>query len=108
MRVAVLIIGLCLVLVIGLQSCTVMVGGGITENKELASSGATGILIAFLYILGSAFALGIPIISTIVFALAAGIGFLAGSSSEFKDMTFWAYVSSVLAVMSFLGSRKKK
>lgn len=85
-----------------------MVGGGITENKELAGSGAAGVLIAFLYILGSAFALGIPILSTIVFALAAGIGLFAGANSEFKDMTVWAYISSALAVMSFLGSRTKQ
>ena len=53
MRIAVLIISLCLTMIVGLQSCAVMVGGGMTNDQETSGSGAIGLLIAFLFVLGA-------------------------------------------------------
>ena len=108
MRVAVLVIGLCLVMLVGMQSCAVMVGGGLADDKDLTGGGAIGLLIAFLFVLGSAFAIGAPKASMIMFIVAALFGFIAGAGSEFKDMNFWAIVSIGLAVMSYFGIKEKK
>ena len=70
MRLAVLIIGLCLVMLVGMQSCTVMVGGGIADNKDLSGGGAIGVFVSFLFILGSAFVMGYPKASMIIFLIA--------------------------------------
>lgn len=67
MRIAVLVIGLCLVMLVGMQSCTVMFGGGLTEDQNLAGAGALGLLVALLFILGSAFAIGAPKASVGIF-----------------------------------------
>lgn len=108
MRIAVLIIGLCLVMLIGLQSCTVMVGGGLTEDKSLSGGGAIGLLIAFLFIVGSGLAIGVPKASMIVFGIAAFLGIAVGASSSFSDLIVWGVVALVLSVMSFYGIKEKK
>lgn len=106
MRLAVLIISLFLVVIIGLQSCTVMVGGNIGSNHDLSEGGAVGILIAILYILGAAFIIGLPRISMIIFIIAAVLGFTVGSTTPFTDMKIWGGVAVVLAILSFFGSRE--
>jgi hypothetical protein len=111
MRVAILVVSLCLAMIIALQSCGVMIGAGILDKQETASSGAAGIALAFLFVLGAAFALGIPIISCIIFAFGAVLGFVAAAESEFTDLKFWASVSAILALMSLFGFfelRRKK
>jgi hypothetical protein len=107
MRIAVLIIALCLTMLVGLQSCTMFVGGGLAENQGASEGGAVGLLIAFLFVLGAAFALALPKLSMVCFAFAAAFGLMVGLSSDaFPDMTFWGIVAGVLAVMSYFGSRE--
>lgn len=106
MRIAVLVIGLCLTGLIGLQSCTLMLGGGLVQDKGLSGGGATGILVAFLFVLGAAFSLGLPRVSAVLFALAAACGFAVGYNTEFWDMRVWGWIAAALAVMSYLGSRE--
>ena len=106
MRIAVLIIGLCLTMIVGLQSCAVLLGGGMTDDQDMAGGGAIGILIAFLFVLGSAFALSLPKVSMWLFGIAAALGFLVGASTEFSDMMFWGVVAAALAVMSYFGARE--
>jgi membrane protein implicated in regulation of membrane protease activity len=108
MRIAVMIIALCLTAIVGLQSCTVMVGGGLTHDQGLSGGGAAGLLVAFLFVLGAAFALGLPKVSQVIFAIATGVGFLAGAQSGYHDMTVWGVVSLVLAFMSYFGARELK
>lgn len=108
MRIAVMIIALCLVMLIGLQSCTVMVGGGLGDDADMAAGGAVGIFVAFLFLLGAAFAIGAPKASMIIFIIAALLGFGSGAGSAFSDMTVWGYVSAGLAAMSYFGMREKQ
>lgn len=107
MRIAVLVIGLCLVMLVGMQSCTVMLGGGMTDDQDLAGAGAIGMLVALLFVLGSAFALGAPKVSVGIFSAAALFAFLAAGASEFSDMGVWGGVSVVLAVLSYFGIKEK-
>ncbi len=108
MRLAVLIIGLCLVVLVGMQSCTVMVGGGVTDDQDLSSGGAIGMLVSFLFILGSAFVLAYPKASMIIFLVASFFGFVGASGSTFSDLYFWSFISLVLAAMSYFGIKEKK
>jgi len=107
MRVAVMVISLVLMLVVGLQSCTSAVGGGLSDDQAaregLSQGAAVGFVVTVLYLLGGAFALGVPLVSTVVFALAAVIGIVGGSTTSYRDLTVWGVVAGALAVMSFVG-----
>lgn len=63
-------------------------------------------LIAFLFVLGAAFAIGLPRLSMVLFATAAVLGFVIGGTTAYSDGTVWGVVSAVLAVMSYLGARE--
>ena len=108
MRIAVMIIALCLVMVIGLESCSAVVGGNLGNNAGLSGAGAAGLFVAFLFILGAAFALGAPKVSMFIFIIAALLGFYIGMKSAFFDMTVWGWVAVFLAVMSYDGIRELK
>lgn len=107
MRIAVLVIGLCLVFLVGVQSCTAMFGGGLAEDQNLAGAGFLGLVVALLFILGSAFAIGVPKVSVGIFAFAALIAFGAAGMSDFRDMNVWGWVSVILSVLSYFGVREK-
>ena len=49
MRIATMIISLLLMVVVGLQSCTVYVGGSATGQENLSQGGAVGLLVALLF-----------------------------------------------------------
>ena len=90
-----------------MQSCAVYVGGGVTGEESFSQGGAMGILVALLFLLGGAFAIGLPFVSMVVF-LVAGLAALVGWGTGFTDMAIWAVVSLILAGMSFLGLREKR
>lgn len=106
MRIAVLIIALFLTLIVGLQSCAITAGGGMTRNTELYGAGAGGILLALLFMLGAAFVMAMPRVSMWLFGAATLIGLGVGLSTTFKDLTIWGIVALALAVMSFFGHRE--
>ncbi|MCJ2100026.1 hypothetical protein [Methylobacterium sp. E-046] len=108
MRIAVLIIGLCLSLAVGLQSCAVSLGGGMAKDQTISAGGALGVLVALLYLLGSAFALGLPRASVAMFLIAAPLGIGVGSSSGFHDLRIWGFVALALAAMAYLGVREQR
>lgn len=108
MRITVMIISLCLVMLVGLQSCTVMLGGGLGEDEGMAGSGAIGLLVSLLFLLGGAFALGAPKVSMVIFVVAALLGIMAAAVGPFSDMQIWAYVSLALAALSYFGIGEKK
>ena len=106
MRIAVLIIGLCLTGIVGLQSCTVLLGNHLARDQAAAQGGAVGMFVAFLFVLGSAFALGLPRLSAALFALAGLFGVTAGNTTGFHDLRIWGFVALALAVMAYFGSRE--
>jgi hypothetical protein len=111
MRIAVLIIGLCLSLAVGIQSFLIAAGGGIGGDKSLSQGGVAGMGVAVLFIIGSAFALGLPRIAAVVFGLAGLVAFGGASGSKFTDLQIWGFLSLALAVASIIGSfglRKQK
>jgi hypothetical protein len=106
MRLAVLIITLCLTGIVGLQSCTILAGGSLVKDQALSNGGAVGMLIAFLFVLGAAFVMALPRVSMAMFAIAGLAGLIAGNSSNFRDLKIWGGLSLILAVMSWFGSRE--
>lgn len=106
MRVAVLIIALCLAPIIGCQAFTGGVLGSIAGDASFHGLAGVGIIVTFLFIIGAAFAIGVPILSCIIFVLAALIGFGIGSSSIYEDMLIWGGAAAILAVMSLFGWRE--
>ena len=107
MRIAVLIIGLSLVMILGMQSCTVMVGGGVINDEDLSSAGAIGILVSFLFIIGAAFVMGYPKASMIIFLLASVFALFGALMSDYSDLYVWSFVSFALGIMSYLGFKEK-
>src|SRR5215212_11487961 len=108
MRIATLILGLILMVVVGLQSCAVSLGGSLGESEKMSQGGSVGIFLAFLFLIGAAFALVFPLVSLIAFLLGGLFGVAAGATTPFSDLTIWGIVSSVLAVFIFFGWRGKR
>lgn len=108
MRIAVLIIALCMTMLVGMQSCIIHVGGNITSNNDFAEGGAVGLLLAFLFVIGAALVLRLPKVSMFIFLACGLLGMLVGSSTEFKDMYFWGGLSFILAVLCYFGARELK
>ncbi|SFM56349.1 hypothetical protein SAMN03159341_1534 [Paenibacillus sp. 1_12] len=107
MRIATGIISLFLMFIVGLQSCAVSIGGALSGDTDTSSVGSIGIFVAFLYLLGGAFAFKLPRISVWIFIIAGILGFIAPSNA-FKDMPIWGGVSIALAIMSYFGGKRKK
>lgn len=100
MRVAVLVISLVLMVLLFAQSCTVTAGGSLAEDESISSAGAVGLLVAFLFLLGGAFVMGMPRASAAMFGVAAVVGILAGVTTEFEDLLIWGVVAVVLGIMA--------
>jgi hypothetical protein len=100
MRIATLIVSLFLMAAVGLQSCSVYALG----NED----GALGIVVALLFLLGAAFALALPRVSLVVFAIATVLALFVYAGTSFSDMGIWALVSLALVVMSYFGVREKR
>ncbi|MDD3783244.1 MAG: hypothetical protein ACOX46_11965 [Limnochordia bacterium] len=108
MKVASGILSLVLSLVIFLQSCTVSMGGAILAEEGTQQGGAVGLLVAFLFLVGGAFAFGVPKVSLVVMALAGLLGMAAGATTPYKDLTIWGGVALALAVLNLFAGRKRK
>ena len=117
MRVASLVIGLFIGIIVFGQSCTVSVLfetaeqlGGVTEETEagLGEAGA-GLLVAFLAVFGAAFAMGNPRLSAWLFALGAVLGVLVGATAEvFGDLVVWGVLLLVPTLTSYLAQRQRR
>lgn len=104
MRIAVLIIALCLTLFVALQSCAVGVGGNLGGRQEVSAAGGAGFLVALLFAFGAAFVMAYPKVSMGLFGFAALIAF--GFAGAFADLTVWGVIAMMLTGMSYLGSRE--
>lgn len=108
MRLAVLIIGLLLGLLMFIQ--TVLVGalssaGGSDANAQAAAS---GFLAAILWLIACAFVIPFPLVSVVAFAIAALFSFGAAARSDYEDQYIWGIVALILMSLSFLGWMGKR
>jgi hypothetical protein len=107
-RIATMIISLILMLVVGAQSCAVSLGDAALQTKAAEQGGPIGLFMAFLFLIGGAFALAFPFVSVLAFFFAGIIGLAGGASTSFGDLTFWGVVSLILTVLSYFGWREKR
>lgn len=101
MRIAVLILGLLLGIVMVLQSSLVAGLSGVAGDQATNTAGGGGIIMALLWLVACALVIAVPLVSTIIFVVAGLIGF--AYAANFPDLGVWAAVSLVLAVLSFIG-----
>jgi len=101
MRIAVLILGLILGAFMLVQTTLVAGLSGMAEDSASQTAGGGGIIMAVLWLIACALVIPIPLVSTIIFALAGLIGF--AFAGDFSDLAVWAVVSLVLAAFSFFG-----
>ena len=116
MRVAVLVLSLLLMVVILFQSCAAgavgvinsAIGKDAAETARFSQAGEIGFVVAFLFLVGGAFAIGVPLVSFVVFLIAGVLAFGAARTTAFKAPEVWSWVSVVLAALSFWGWRDKR
>ncbi len=101
MRIAVLIIGLLLGIIMFVQTVIVYGLGSAVDDEASATAAAGGIFMSLLWLAACAFVLPFPMISVACFAIAALIGF--GLSADFPDLAVWGGISVILAILSLLG-----
>jgi hypothetical protein len=109
MRIAIAIIGIMLGLVVLLQSCTISAGSSLLGDQAMGNAGGIGMIAGFLLFVGGAFSFGLPLVGTIVFAVAAVLALMG--TERFPDLQVWAVASAILAGMGLIGwrtDRKKK
>ncbi|MFC3714329.1 hypothetical protein ACFOMD_17300 [Sphingoaurantiacus capsulatus] len=105
MRIAILIIGLSLFFIVGLQSCVVSAGGALGEDTGLSAAGSAGVLMALLSMIGAAFVMQKPKVSGVCFGLAAFTAALGAAQGSFNDLYLWGVGAGVLSVISFFAAR---
>jgi hypothetical protein len=104
LKIAVGIIGIFLSLTALLQSCSINGLSRLSENQELETAGALGMLTAFLMFFGSAFTFGLPKVARVFFALAFLVSIPA--RKEFPDMWVWGVASLILGLLLLLVKNK--
>ncbi len=113
-----MIISLILMLVLGVQSCAVAVGGSVVKSlgsnqgekmsgQTLSGGGGLGVFAALLWLVAAAFVLNKPKASMWLF-VAAGVVCLLGGGSGFSDLFIWAGLSFVFALLSWRGTKEKE
>lgn len=108
MRIATLIIGLLVGLLLFVQSFAVGIfDDTIIVDDTTSAAGDAGLFMALLCLLACALVIPFPLVSTVLFAVSIPIG-LFTPTGEFEDLRFHGFVAVVLAVMAFLGWRGKR
>lgn len=107
MRIAVLILGLLLGLLMFIQTVLVGTLSSAAGNEANTQAGAVGFFVAILWLVACAFVLPFPLVSVIGFAVAALFSFGAAATSDYRDMYVWGTVGLILMLLSFVGWRGK-
>ena len=108
MRIATMILSLILMLVIGAQSCAVSLGDAALNTKAADQGGPISLVMAFLFLVGAAFALAFPFVSVFAFFFAGAFGLAGGASTSFGGLTIWGVVSLIRTVFSYFGWKEKR
>lgn len=104
MRIATLVLGMSLGPFFLFQSVLLSSVGGLFEVQEAESFGQRGIIAVSLWLVGSSFVFGLPLLSTGVFALASIVCFVGGRG----DLIIWGFASVILAGLSYLSIKEKQ
>ena len=111
MRITVLAISLAAFLTLGFEWLAVGIhglGASIGAGHGFEKGASAGAAVAFLYLIGAAFAMGRPLVSSAVFSLAALVGIAAGMWTAYSGLRLWGWLAAALAVLSLLGYQERK
>jgi len=107
-RIAALVLGLFLAIIIFFQSILASFAGSLEgafgepeQAEELSAAAGGGIIVALLIVMASSLALKFPRASTVLFCLGAIIAIPTGATSEYKDLAFWGVLLFIPATLSF-------
>lgn len=107
-RIATLIVGLLIGLLLFIQSWLSMAFGDTSfVEEETSSAGAAGFIMALMWLLGSALVISFPRVSLALFGLSAPLGLFV-PTGDFEDLRFHGAVAIVLAAMAYFGWRGKR
>ena len=107
MRIATLIVGLLLGLLLTVQTFAAMAVSGLNDDSATATAAAAGIVMMLLWLFGSALVIPFPMASIGLFGIAAAIGLLV-PTGDFSDIRMHGIFAAVLMIMAGLGYRAKK
>jgi|TARA_Y100000031_G_C7957350_1_gene264339 hypothetical protein len=80
MGLASLVIGLFVGIAVFVQSCSKGLLGNVAKQEAMQTEAGAGLLLAFLAILGAAFAIGKPKVATWLFGISVGLTLLPSES----------------------------
>lgn len=106
MKKAALILGIILMVIVFVQSLLVGLGGTVFSDVALARGAFLARIVALLFGVGAAFALGRPLISTVIFAAGGLVGIIGGLVTGYHDLILWGALSLCLGVLSFFAMRE--
>jgi hypothetical protein len=102
MRIAVLILGLVLGVIMFFQTFLVTSLSGFSKTPGATySAGSIGLVMAVLWLIAVALVIPVPLVSVVAFVLAGILGF--ANSTTFPDLAVWGGASIILAVLSLIG-----
>lgn len=106
MRIAVLVIGAPLALLVFLQGCT----GSALESAagDDDSVGGWGMVVGLFFLVASALVISFPTASAVIFGVSAVTAFLVAANTDYGDMWVWGAIAVALGVMAFFGRRGKR
>lgn len=105
MRIAVLVIGLPIALLVFLQGCTASAFEDMGDSEDPV--GAWGVLLGFVMLVASGLAISFPLASALIFGGSAVVAFLVAAGTNYGDMWVWGGVCAALAIMASFGKRGK-
>lgn len=107
MRIATLIVGLLLGLMLTIQTFAATAIGDLGNDTTTATAAGAGFGMMLLWLLGCALVIPFPLVSTVLFALSALLGLLV-PTGDFADLRFHGFAAVVLTIMALLGYRGKR
>jgi hypothetical protein len=108
MRIAVVLLGLLIGLLLVWQSATIGIFNETpTIDATTAVAGGAGLAMALLWLLASALVIPLPMVSVLLFGLTIPPGLIV-PTGEFADLRFHGIVAVVLTAMSLIGWHEKR
>jgi hypothetical protein len=104
MRIATMVLGIILGAFFLLQTVLLASLGGAFDIQDAESFGQHGLLVVFLWLLGSSLVFGVPMLSVWAFALASVVCFIGRKG----DLIVWGIASIGLAGLAYLSVREKE
>ena len=106
MRVGAMVVGILFAIWTFFEAVLIVGLSGAADDDETGALGGGGLVSAILVGIGAALVLAVPLVSMVLFGMAAIVSFLAAGMG-YSNHWFYGSVFSGLAIMAFFGWRGK-